>query len=149
MEVPLSLWIPQMYCLHFRWVLKLPTSHKCNCSHPVQIHDTNHAHFLTSFQLSQPLADGCPYRARKELHSEKWRPYMTRRLFSKPICAKKERSGPPRADQGLSTLEPRSSHTVCTLQMHPPTSPCLSLSAGTKPKSQGHCWKWHHKLKAV
>jgi len=25
----------------------------------------------------------------------------------------------------------------------------LPLSAGTDPKSQGHCWKWHHKLKVV
>jgi len=25
----------------------------------------------------------------------------------------------------------------------------LALSAGTEPKSQGHCQKWHHKLKVV
>ena len=33
---------------HFRWVLKLLTSHKCHCSHPVHICD--HTHCLTSFQ---------------------------------------------------------------------------------------------------
>jgi len=34
---------------HFRWVLKLLTSHKCRYSHPVQIHDSNHTCFLISF----------------------------------------------------------------------------------------------------
>ena len=27
-----------------------------------------------------------------------------------------------------------------------PTSPCPTLSKHTEPISQGHCWKWHHKL---
>ena len=74
---------------------------------------------------------------------------MARRLFSKPIRAKEERNGPPSADQGLSTAKPRSSHAFCTLQVHPPTSPCPTLSAGAEPKSQGHCRKWHHKLNVV
>ena len=30
-----------------------------------------------------------------------------------------------------------------------PTSPCPALSAGAKPKSQGHWQKWHHELKVV
>jgi len=38
-------------------------------------------------------------RARKEPHCQKWRPYMVRRPFSKPICAHEERNGPPRDDQ--------------------------------------------------
>jgi len=36
--------------LHFRLVLKLLTLHKCHCSHPVHIHDSNHAHCLMSLQ---------------------------------------------------------------------------------------------------
>ena len=43
---------------------------------------------------------------------------MDTRLFSKPICAKEERNGPPSANQGLSMAKPRSSHAVCTLWVH-------------------------------
>jgi len=32
---------------------------------------------------------------------------MARILFCKPICAKEERNGPPSADQGPPTAEPR------------------------------------------
>jgi len=31
--------------------------------------------------------------------------------------------------------------------VHPPTFPRPTLSTSTEPMSQGHCWKWHHKLK--
>ena len=81
------------------------------------------------------MANEHPYRARKELHCQKRRSYMARRPLSKPICAKEERNGLPSADQGLSTAKPRSSHAVCTLQMHPPTSPCPALSAKIKDKA--------------
>ena len=37
---------------------------------------------------------------------------MARRLFSKLMCAKEERNGLPRTDQGLSTAKPRSSHVM-------------------------------------
>ena len=37
--------------------------------------------------------------------------------------------GPPSADQDLSTTELRHGHAVCTLRVHPPTSPCPALSA--------------------
>ena len=30
--------------------------------------------------------------------------------------------------------------------IYQPNSPCPTLSAPTEPISQGHCWKWHHKL---
>ena len=50
-------------------------------------------------------------------------------------------------NQGISTAKPRGSHAVCTLRVHPPASPCPTLSADTEHKSQGHCRKWHHKLK--
>ena len=44
-------------------------------------------------------------------------------LVSNPIYAKKDRNGPPRANQVASKDEPRRSHAVCTLRVHPPTSP--------------------------
>jgi len=43
---------------------------------------------------------------------------MDTRLFSKPICAKEERNGPPSADQGLFMAKPRSSHALCTIWVH-------------------------------
>jgi len=44
-------------------------------------------------------------------------------------------NGLPGTNQGLSTVKPRHGHTVCTLQMHPPTPP---YSAHTDPFSKGH-----------
>jgi len=61
--------------------------------------------------LDPPL-NGRPYRVEKEPHCHKWRPYMARRSFSKPDHAQEERNAPPRADQGLSTAKPRSSHVT-------------------------------------
>ena len=55
---------------------------------------------------------GCPNIVRKELYCQKWKPYMARRPFFKPIHAKEERNGPPSADQVLSTAKPRSGHAT-------------------------------------
>jgi len=44
----------------------------------------------------------------------------------------------------LLRTSPDARHAVCTLRVHPPTSPCPALSAHAEPKSQGHCRKWHH-----
>ena len=71
------------------------------------------------------------------------------KMVSKPVCAQEERSGTPSADQGHSTAKPRSSHVTWAQGWNPPTSPCPTLSARSESKSQGHCWKWHHKLKVV
>lgn len=57
-----------------------------------------------------------------------------RQLISKHIYDKKDGNGPPSANQGFSAAEPKHSHAVCTLHVHPPTSPCPKLSAHT-----GHC----------
>ena len=51
-----------------------------------------------------------------------------RRLFSKPICAKEERNGPPSANQGFSVAKPRHSYAVFTPWMDWPTSPYPNLS---------------------
>ena len=64
-----------------------------------------------------------------------------RQLVPKSIYDKKDRNGPPDANQGLSTAEPRHGHAVCTLQAHPPTSPCPTLSAHAESISKGHCRK--------
>jgi len=104
-------------------------------SHPLQVCDSNHTHSLTSSQWSQLLANDCPSEEEKKCHCQKWRPHKARRLFSKLVHAKEERNGPPSANQGLSTAKLRSSHAVAP------------LPAGAEPKSQGHCHKWHHKLK--
>ena len=42
-----------------------------------------------------------------------------------------------------------SSHVIWAQCWNPFTFPCPTLSAGAEPKSQGHCRKWHHKLKVV
>ena len=113
---------------HFRWVLKLLTSHKCHCCHPV--HSWLKPHPLPNeLSIVMALGQWLHLQSEKELHCLKWRPYMARRPFSKPIFAKEERAGPPSADQGLSIAKPRGSHA--------------------EPKSQGHCRKWHYKLKVV
>ena len=45
----------------------------------------------------------------------------SRRPFSKPVCAREERSGLPSVDQGLFTAKPRSSHvTWARVETHPP-----------------------------
>ena len=109
---------------YFRLVSKLQTSQRCQCSHPVQIHDSNHTPciFLWAFIVTA-LGQWSllQYWARKELHWHKWKSYMARRPLSKPVGAKEERNGPHSADQGLSTANPRSSHAVCSFEcIHPP-----------------------------
>ena len=55
----------------------------------------------------------------------KWRPYKVRSLVSNFIYAKKDRNGPPIANQVASKDEPRRSHTVCTTHPPPPVLPFL------------------------
>ena len=51
-----------------------------------------------------------------------------RSLVSNSIYAKKDRNGPPSANQVASKDKPRRSHAACTLWVHPPTSPFPTLS---------------------
>ena len=66
----------------------------------------------------------------------KWRPYEVRLLVSNYIYAKKNRNGPPSANQVTSKVEPRCGHAICTLQVHLPTSPypTLLLTQNLSPK---------------
>ena len=51
----------------------LNTSPNCSCSHPVQIHDRNCTHLLTSFRWSQFSDDDNLYGLTKKLDCLKWR----------------------------------------------------------------------------
>jgi len=53
----------------------------------------------------------------------KWGLCRSRGLFSQPVSAWEDSSGPLRANQGIFKVEPRDGHAVCTLWVHPPTSP--------------------------
>jgi len=64
-----------------------------------------------------------------------------RSLVSNPIYAKKDRNGPPSANQVISSGKPRCGHAVYTLWVNPPTSPYPALSAEAEAISKGHCWK--------
>jgi len=44
-----------------------------------------------------------------------------------------------RANQGVSKAKLRDGNAVCTLWVHPPSSPCLTLYAEEEPISKGHC----------
>ena len=46
-----------------------------------------------------------------------------RSLVFNSTYAKKDRNGPPSANQVASKDEPRRSHSACTLRVDPPTSP--------------------------
>lgn len=70
----------------------------------------------------------------KSFTGRNWGPtWLARRLSPKPIREKVERSGPPSANQGQFYSQSQK-------------QPCSwPIAAGTEPKSQGHCQKWHHK----
>jgi len=85
-----------------------------------------HGHSSHPFNLS--------YRPRKKkLHCQKWRRYMARRLFPKPIHAKEEKNSPSSANQGLSTAT-----TKCGLHVTQPTSSC---PCSHRTHLQGTCQK--------
>jgi len=85
------------------------------------------------------------------LEFQKWRPYKLRLLVSNSIYVKKDRIGPPSANQVTSKDELRCGHAVRTLRVHPPTSPVPPfLLTQNLLKSRGHCWKctWHHEAES-
>jgi len=112
---------------HLLWGLKLLTWHKCHCSPPVHIPDSNHAHCLTcNSHGSWPMV--APTEQENSLSARNGGPtYMAKSPFSKPVRAQEERNGPPRADPGLSIAMPRSSHVTWAQGWNPPTFPCPSF----------------------
>ena len=67
------------------------------------------------------------------LKSRKWSPYKVKGPFSTPVCTKMQKNGPYSADQALSIASCNSHHALSAKAVHPPTSPCLTLSASAKP----------------
>jgi len=69
-------------------------------------------------------------QTRKELHCQKWRHYMARRLLSKPICAKEEPS------KGFLQLSPKAAMLSWpTAETYPPPPvPSLLLAQNPSPK---------------
>ena len=59
-----------------------------------------------------------------------------RSLVSNSIYTKKDRNSPPSANQVVFIAKPRRAHAVCTLWVHPPTSPYPALSAEAEPISK-------------
>ena len=50
-----------------------------------------------------------------------------------PISARRQTNGPPSIDQGFSTGSCNSRYALSARVVHPPTSPCPTLSASAEP----------------
>jgi len=61
----------------------------------------------------------------------KWRPYKVRSLVSNSIYSKKDRNGPPSANQVASKDVPRRGHAVCTNGPPMPTKSLLKTCPHT------------------
>ena len=118
---------------HFRWVLKLLTWHKCHCSHPVHIRDSNHTHCLTSLQESRLLANGHPYRA---LAARNGGPTWPEDRFLSPFVHRRREIAHPGLTKGFLQVSPEAAmlpgHRVET---HPPLPvPPFLLARNLSPK---------------
>ena len=89
-----------------------------NFSHPKQMHD---------IQSRLPCSECQPIIAEKrELNAGNGGPTRWDGLFLSPLLPTwKNTNGPPSANQGLSTTEPRCNHAGVTLWVHPPPPPFL------------------------
>ena len=58
-----------------------------------------------------------------------------------PVCARKQTNGPPGIDQGFSTGSCNRRHALSARAVHPPTSPCPTLSASAEPIFKTDCAK--------
>ena len=126
----------------------LLTLQKYHCSHPVEIWDSNHTHFLTSFQYSLFLANSCHYRPRKELHCQKLEALHYHKTFLSPFVQRRPEIAHLVPTKSFLQLSPEASWYLGQV-LRPAHSPHTTLSACTEPKSQGHCQKWYHKLKVI
>ena len=68
-------------------------------------------------------------------------------LFLTPFVPKRTEMALPSANQVIPRDKPRHGHAVCTLQLHPPTSPYPTLIAEAEPISKGR--KWHHEAESL
>ena len=53
-----------------------------------------------------------------------------------PICARKQKTGPRRIDQGFTTGSCNHRHSLSARAVHPPIFPCPTLSASAEPTSK-------------
>ena len=108
-------------------------------------HSFSHMPFSSAWPWPHPLIskgsvvrsfrpDSAPPDWRLPKMSE-WSPYKAKRVFSRPICAKKQNNGPPGIDQGFSTASCNSRHAMVPSRWHPPTSSRPTLSASAEPIS--------------
>ena len=82
---------------------------------------------------------------KQALNTENGGPTRWDCLFLTPVVPKRTEMALP-----VPTIyEPSYGHAVCTLQVHPPTSPYPALSAEGEPISKGHCWKWHYEAESL
>ena len=110
----------------FCQVFSPQTSHKCPCSHPLHIRDSNHS---PTDEFAIAMALGPQLLIQTGLHCQKLGPYKMRRLLS----MFKHRRSKTACPVPTNKVKPRHSHAVCTLQVHPPTSRCPALSAPAEP----------------
>ena len=108
-------------------------SHKCSCSHPLHVHDSNYTHPLTSLQWSYGSWPAIP---RPDL--EKSYPAGNRHrarqnhCFLNPFMHRRTVAAHLEPTKVFLKLSPdRDGHAVY-LRVHPPTSPCSTLSAEDK-----------------
>ena len=59
--------------------------------------------------------------------------YKVKGAFSTPVRARKQANGPPGIDQGFSTGSCKRRRVLSARAVHPPTSPCPTLSASAEP----------------
>ena len=52
------------------------------------------------------------------------------------VCARKQTNGPPGIDQGFSTGSCNHRHALSARAVHPPNSPCPTLSTSAEPTSK-------------
>ena len=58
------------------------------------------------------------------------------------VCARKQKNGPSSADQVFSIASCNSRHALSPRGVHPPTSPCPTLSASAEPIFKTDCTNW-------
>jgi len=92
--------------------------------------------FINEFSIVMALSQWLPIQTKNKSFIMRNGGATRPEDFSKASHAKEERYGPTSANQGISTDKPRHGHDVCTLRVHPPTSPVLPflLAQNVSPK---------------
>ena len=89
---------------HFTWVLKLLSSHKCYCSHPLEICDSNHTHFLSAFNSHSSLP---MVGTTDQEKSRNGGPTWPEDCFLSPFVQRRRATAHPVPTKGLPQLSPQ------------------------------------------